>query len=97
MARKKLLTTFELIFSGEELEIVCRLVGGQGEEGMPLVINGFFLDLDKDYLYLGNTPDQVTQAVKRDTIVLISIVHEPDELRQALLSVPTPRNKNEGN
>lgn len=94
MANKKTLSTFQLIFVGELVEIVADLIGGAG---MPLVISGFLLDIDEEYFYIGKTHNEVDQAIKRNNVIFIIIIQEPDELKEALRNVPTPKNKDEGN
>lgn len=97
MGRKKSFTTFQLSFIGEQVEMVVSISGNQGEEGMPLIINGFLLDMDDTYFYVGNTPNAISQCVVKEDVRLIAIVEEINELEEVLKSVPTPKNKEEGN
>lgn len=97
MGNKKTLSTFQLIFVGEFIEIVADLIGGAGESGMPLVISGFLLDIDDEYFYMGKSHDEVDQAIRKDNVIFICIIQEKDEIKEALRSVPTPKNKDEGN
>ncbi len=97
MGRKKSLTTFHLSFIGEEVEMIVNIKSAQGEEGMPLIINGWLLDMDDIYFYIGNTPNAISQCVVREDVRLIAIVEEFNQLDEVLKNVPTPKNKEEGN
>lgn len=96
MTRKKSLALFQLTFLGEFVEMVTTVNSGE-KDGMPLVVSGFLLDFDDNYFYVGLDHDEITQAVRRENVAYIGIVRESDELEEVLNSVPTPRNKDEGN
>jgi hypothetical protein len=43
-------------------------------------VNGYLIDMDDDFLYLGYEPSTIAQAVKRDFIVHIEIADNLEEL-----------------
>lgn len=83
---------FALNFVGQEVEFIMSVYfksEDHSEEGSliqqnPLAVRGFVLDIDDEYIYLGSTPDGITQFVKRDLIAGGSIVDKKDEYDEAL-------------
>lgn len=53
----------------------------------PLIVEGYMLDSDDTYIYLGPTPDQVGQAVKKERIVFIQILDKKDSLSDIMDSL----------
>jgi len=74
-------STFFLAFCGQPVTITVTLtsnVNFQDENGvtvesMPIFYEGILLDYDTDYLYLGETPNEITQAVKKSLIAHIIV------------------------
>jgi len=47
----------------------------------PIVLGGYLVDTDDEFLYLGLDPDAINQAVRRDTVVHVEIMDNPlDEI-----------------
>ena len=71
--------TFLLSFVGEYVNIVTDIMiaeytsteDGPLEQSVPMVCRGYVLDIDNEYVYLGEDPFEVSQAAKKNRIVLI--------------------------
>lgn len=100
---KKKSTVFFDTFIGEFVDVISDLVETQRRETdqgitemmKPLIIKGYVLDIDNDYVYLGETPNQVTYAVNKSTIKIITLAM--DELDERLVNLPDPVNESEFN
>lgn len=58
--------------------------------GLPLNIQGYLLDYDENYYYVGHNPIEIDSAIKRKDISMISI-HEPtDPTLEVLQDMPEP-------
>lgn len=91
-------SSFYLIFIGEFVEIICSGPTTTTEIGVfPIVVNGYLLDLDENYLYLSDDAITVARAVKRKNVVTIEIVKHIGPLEQALMDTEVPDNRDEGN
>jgi hypothetical protein len=80
--------TFFLTFVGELVEIAGSFYHGDQEAAIK--ITGFVLDADDEFYYLGDTPEEISQAIRRDRVIYIQIL-EPlnpnlDKLRE--LQIP---------
>lgn len=86
--------TFLLSFCGRQVTItvdmMATIVAGEGVETYPIFYEGILLDYDNDYYYLGRTPQEVTQAVKKDTVAHIMVTEERDIFKQILEELPEP-------
>lgn len=56
----------------------------------PLSVQGYVLDMDDEYVYLGHSPDQISQAVKIDFIVHIETAKEENPINKILNEIDTP-------
>lgn len=91
-------STFFLSFVGEYVEIICKEISSTTEIGtIPLVINGFLLDIDDNYLYLSDDAQSVSRAIKKADYSVIEIVKQYNVLDEALKRVEIPDNPDEGN
>lgn len=98
---KPLASLFFTTFIGEYVQLttnVMQSVSSQNEEQIvtqeiPVIVEGFLLDLDETYFYLGSSPDAVEHAVKNDSIIHIAIVNPKSELEEYLDSVEIPEDK----
>lgn len=51
----------------------------------PIVLAGYLIDTDDEFLFLGLDPDAINQAVRRDSVVHIEIMENPlDEIMGTL-------------
>lgn len=55
----------------------------------PLIIEGYMLDSDYNYVYMGSTANQVNNAVKKDRIVYIQVLEEKDLLSELIGNLGT--------
>lgn len=65
-------------FVGSFIHIVTASLKGSESSGGrkiigPVIITGFMLDEDEEYFYLGQSPDEITDAVKRSEVVRIYV------------------------
>jgi hypothetical protein len=88
--------TFWATFTGEYVEILAKFVGGEGVP-MPLTIQGFLLDRDDEYYYIGEGPIEINCCVKRSDVIFISILDpegkEKDALKEILEDMPVPEDE----
>ncbi len=74
-------------FLGSEVEIMINLYHKveqhSGDEMMsqqnPLAMRGFILDIDDEYIYLGETPHAITRFVRKSMIVGGDMVKEGEQ------------------
>jgi hypothetical protein len=78
---KKASDIFTVTFLGEYVEIVCKT--GENEQGQ-LIVKGYLLDVDNDYYYIGHNPLEVSGAVKKDLVGVITITEDVDPMMEAL-------------
>jgi len=81
--KKMTLTTQDTskIFDKLQNEYLCVMVGHnlKTKTGtLPLVTYGYLVDEDDDYFYLGHTPHQLNQVVRKDKIVHIEVSSEDE-------------------
>lgn len=82
---------FLLSFIGEAVQILTDFTlttSTANEDSLtPLIVEGYLLDSDENYVYIGSTPDQVYQAVKKDRIVFIQVLDKRDALSDIMDSL----------
>ena len=74
-------------FMGEYVEILCRT---ENPDKMPLVVQGYLLDRDDDYYYMGEGILEVDAAIKKNDVVIISNRKEKDATLEVLENMPLP-------
>ncbi len=60
-------------------------------------VQGFILDMDDEFYYLGNTPEEIVRAVKRENVVYIEILNPDNEYRAILDEMEVPKDEAEKN
>lgn len=61
----------------------------------PIVLAGYLVDADDDYLFLGYEPDSINQAIARETVVHVEIMDNPlDDLMSGMETPKTGRGLN---
>lgn len=60
----------------------------QGEVKISAMIEGYVIDIDQDYFYLGNTDGHVLKTVPHDTIGLIELGVTAEEQMMSALEMP---------
>lgn len=94
--------TFVLSFIGEYVNIVTDIMiaeytnteEGAVEQNAPMVARGYMLDSDSDYVYLGEDPFEITQAIQKKRIVLVQREVKTSAYDDLLNGMPDPK-KNE--
>lgn len=81
----QVLTDFVLTSSQARESTDGEMIGEDVEH--PLIVEGYMLDSDDTYIYLGSSPDQVSQAIKKDKIVFIQVLDKKDSLSDIMDSL----------
>lgn len=106
--RKKkppLISLFFTTFIGEYVQLTTKImqsISSQTEEQVvtqeiPVIVEGFLLDMDEKYFYMGSSPDSVEHAVKEEEVIHIAIVQPKNELEEILEGIETPENREDFN
>lgn len=89
--------TFAQNFIGQYMDLMINLYHSQeshNEEGIllqkdPMAVRGYILDIDEEFIYMGDTPDGINRFVRKDLIAGGDIVIEKDELEDKFDKLPT--------
>ncbi len=92
MVSPKTSELFKVTFIGEMVEII---VNSEASETGKMIVQGYLLDFDEDYYYLGENPLAVSTALKRDLVSLISIHDLIDPSLDMLRNMPDPEDEDE--
>lgn len=79
---------FFLTFIGELVEVAGSFFHGDQENAIKIA--GFVLDADKEYYYLGDTPEEITQAIRRDRVIYIQILEPLNPALEVLKGMDIP-------
>lgn len=94
----KELDTFFLAFVGQSVIISTEIiVPGSDGEVYPLFYEGILLDYDNEYYYLGETPNEINQCIRKEPVLAIKVREEVDELKEFLDQLPVPQKKEDIN
>jgi hypothetical protein len=88
--------SFFLSFIGEYVQVITSFQladANSPEASVPLIIEGYVLDADDDYIYMGEDGDQIRQAVKNNHVVYVHIIEKESELEEILSSLPKVRKR----
>lgn len=85
--KKKKKDLFWTTFMGEFVEILTRV---DSPDRMPLVAQGYLLDRDDEYYYLGEGILEVDAAIKKTDVVIITSRKEKDPTLEVLENTPIP-------
>jgi hypothetical protein len=99
------LDTFVLAFMGEFVSVITDIMivdYAQNdvqtiEQNSPMIARGFLLDSDNNYLYLGDNPLEVTQAVARNRITMVQIERKKTKYEEILDELGDPGKKEDIN
>ena len=99
--KKKNNDLFFMTFVGEFVSILSTMdktamvqtEEGIVEESIPLVFQGYMLDMDDEYYYLGETQREVNRAIKKTSVNAIEIADQHDEFSEILDKAEVPSNK----
>src|SRR5277367_5983360 len=103
--REGLCETFFATFIGEKVEIVANFYQDYSEETedrrvsnhSPASIQGFILDLDPVFIYLGKNPHEVCMCLRRDSVLYIEVLVDKSPYDEMLENFPVPDKKTEQN
>lgn len=70
---------------------------GRYEKKHPMIISGYLLDYDAEFVYIGSEPEKLSDAVKRDKIVQIGSSTPYDKYEKVLDDVQTPESDEDFN
>lgn len=96
-------TLFFTNFVGELVEIMTNrisVVTTQTEEGTetgeyPWAITGYLLDEDENFYYIGKSPTEVNSAIKKEIVLGVTIVDNPDN--RIMESIGNPKDRGDLN
>lgn len=99
--KKKSNDLFFMTFVGEFVSILSNMdhtaaiqtEEGTVEETAPMVFQGYMLDMDEEYYYLGETQREVSRAIKKVSVNAIEISDHKDEFTDLLDKAEAPSNK----
>lgn len=83
--------TFFLTFIGEFVEIVGSFFHEKVE--VPINIQGYILDTDNNYYYIGDSPEEITSAIRKDSVIYIQILKNVDPLEEVLRDWEVPEDE----
>lgn len=87
--------TFFLTFVGEHVELAGSFYHSDQEAAIK--VQGYILDIDDEYYYLGDTPEEITNAIKRDRVIYIQVIPKVNEYQQMLMEMDVPETDEEKN
>lgn len=94
-------STFFLAFIGQAVTITTTLKhtisDEHNTESTPLFFEGILLDHDDEYYYLGATPNEITQGVKKNIVAHIMILDNKTVFDAILEQTPVPTDTTEIN
>lgn len=67
---------------------------GVSDETIPIVLQGYLINIDKERLYLGDTPDEINQAVFKEDVRIIRVVKEDNSYDEIMDSMPDGKKEN---
>lgn len=92
------LKTFSLAFMGEYINVITDLMivdytnteDQTFEQNAPMIARGYLLDEDESFLYLGDNPFEITQAISKKRLCMVQIHVEKSRYDEILDSMPDP-------
>lgn len=94
LTTKKSSDLFFATFLGEYVEILTKYeAGDQGK----MMVQGYLLDMDNDYYFIGHNEFEVSAAIKKDNVSFISISSKVDPNVELLENMPVPDDEYENN
>jgi hypothetical protein len=94
MDYRKASELFWVTFTGEFVELLCKY---ETSQRMPLVIQGYMLDIDQDYYYIGANALEVSSAIRKTDVAYIQILKEADPTLEVLENMPMPDDEHDAN
>lgn len=91
--------SFFLSFIGEYVQVISSFNFSQADESngvasMPLIVEGFILDADEKYIYMGQDDmGGIRQAIKQDYVVFVQILEQEDEMEKIFSQLPNVKKR----
>lgn len=97
--------TFVLAFMGEFVNVITDIMivdYAQNdvqtlEQNAPMIARGFLLDADNNYLYLGDNPLEVSQAISKARVTMVQIERKKSKYEELLDEMGDPNKKEDIN
>ena len=83
-------------FIGEYVEVLCKFETPDSGK-LPLAVQGYMLDADDRYYYIGQNPLEVTSVINKDDVAYIALIENIDPAMQILEDLPLPETDEENN
>lgn len=92
------INTFDLAFIGEFINVITDIMiveyvqndAQTLEQNAPMVAQGYLLDVDDMYLYLGENPLEVSQAIARSRITMVRTDRKKSKFEEMLDEMGDP-------
>lgn len=84
-------SSFFLSFVGEYVQVITSFQMATEEStevGLPLIIEGYIMDADDEYIYMGPDGDEIRQAVGSKHVVFVQILEKTDEIEEMFSGLP---------
>lgn len=94
-SNEELNDTFFLSFVGELVEMAGSFYHGDGENAIKTM--GYILDMDDEFYYLGDDPEQISQAIRRDRVIWIQILTPENSYKEILDELEVPNDETQKN
>jgi hypothetical protein len=86
------INTFVLAFMGEYINVVTDIMildyaqneAQTMEQNAPMVARGYLLDEDDSFLYLGENPLEITQAIAKNKVAMIQVERKKSKYEEML-------------
>lgn len=99
------INTFVLAFMGEFVNVITDIMivdYAQNEvqtleQNAPMVAQGYLLDEDDNYIYLGENPLEVTQAVAKSRITMVRVERKKSKFEEMLDEMGDPNKREDIN
>jgi hypothetical protein len=97
--------TFVLAFMGEFVNVITDIMIVEYnqnevqtlEQNAPMVAQGYLLDADDAYLYLGENPLEVNQAISRGRITMVRVDRKKSKYEELLDELGDPNKREDIN
>lgn len=104
-AQPENIDTFTLAFMGEFVNVITDIMIVEYsqnemqtlEQNAPMVAQGFLLDEDLNYIYLGDNPLEVTQAIAKSRITMVRVERKKSKYEELLEDMGDPNKREDIN
>ena len=83
--------SFFLSCVGEYVQVITAFqmaTEDSGETSLPLIVEGYIMDADDSYIYMGSDNEGIRQAIRNDYVVFVQVLEKANELEEIFSSVP---------